>query len=314
MLLRSSLFFKTNQPLINKLTTLLFRLAALTCWAFSITSCAVRKTTSLTYQEGTSKFPAQQLDVYAPRKVKSPRPVLVFIHGGNWNSGKKSQYWPMGRNFARKGIVTVIIDYPLSPAANYDDMAKASAKAVQWTVENIGKYGGDTSRLFLSGHSAGGHLAALIGLDDTYFKDLSMQNPTTGLVLIDAAGLDMYNYLLEKKYGPDNSYMKTFTTDPAIWKKASPRYFLKQNMPPMLIYRGGETYESIEKSTEAFMGDYRKYVPNPRYKVLKGKKHVPMIVQFFWPWNRYFGEIVEFMDKGGEEKRKKGFDRSKIIH
>jgi acetyl esterase/lipase len=302
--------------LINKLTTLLFRCAALSCWAFSITSCAVRKTSSVTYQEGTSKFPAQQLDVYAPRKVKSPRPVLVFIHGGNWNSGKKSQYWPMGRNFARKGIVTVIIDYPLSPAANYDDMAKASAKAVQWTVENIGKYGGDTSRLFLSGHSAGGHLAALIGLDDEYFKALSMKNPAAGLVLIDAAGLDMYNYLLEKKYPSDNTYIKTFTNDSAIWKKASPRYYLKQDMPPMLIYRGGETYESIETSTEAFMGDYRKFVPNPRYKVLKGKKHVPMIVQFFWPWNKYFGEIGEFMKKGGNEigQTKKRLDRSKIIH
>lgn len=302
--------------MIDKLATLFFRLAALSVWAFSITSCAVRKTASLTYQEGTSKFPAQQLDVYAPRQVKSPRPVLVFIHGGNWNSGKKSQYWPMGRNFARKGIVTVIIDYPLSPAATYDDMAQASAKAVRWTMENISQYGGDTSRLFLSGHSAGGHLAALIGLDDEYFKALDMKNPTTGLVLIDAAGLDMYNYLLEKKYDAGNTYIKTFTNDPAIWKKASPRYFLKQNMPPMLIYRGGETYESIEKSTEAFMGDYRKYVPEPNYKVLKGKKHVPMIVQFFWPWNRYFGEIVEFTNKGGKEigEGRKGFDRNKIIH
>ena len=286
--------------MINKLTTLSFRLAVLTCWAFSITSCAVKKTANLAYQSATSQFPEQKLDVYAPRRVKSPRPVLVFIHGGNWNSGKKSQYWPMGRNFARKGVGTVVIDYPLSPAANYDDMAKASAKAVQWTVENIGQYGGDTSRLFLSGHSAGGHLAALIGLDDEYFKALSMKNPTTGLVLIDAAGLDMYNYLLEKKYDADNTYLKTFTDDPKIWKKASPRYYLRENMPPMLIYRGGETYESIEKSTEAFMGDYRKFVPNPRYQVLKGKKHVPMIVQFFWPWNRHFPEIVGFME--GERK------------
>ncbi len=190
-----------HNPLINKLTTLLFRLAALTFWAFSITSCAVRKTADLTYQAATSQFPEQKLDVYAPRRVKSPRPVLVFIHGGNWNSGRKEQYWPIARNFARKGkgLVTVVIDYPLSPAANYDDMAKASAKAVQWTVENIGKYGGDTSRIYLSGHSAGGHLAALIGLDDRYFEALSMKNPAAGLVLIDAAGLDMYNYLLEEK-------------------------------------------------------------------------------------------------------------------
>lgn len=289
---------RIHNPLINKLTTFFFRFAALSVWALFITSCAVRKTANLTYQAATTQFPEQKLDVYAPRKVKSPRPVLVFIHGGNWNSGRKEQYWAMGRNFARKGVVTVVIDYPLSPAANYDEMATASAKAVQWTVENIGKYGGDTGRLFLSGHSAGGHLAALIGLDDEYFEELSMPNPTAGLVLIDAAGLDMYNYLLEKKYGPDHTYMSTFTDDPANWKKASPRYFLKENMPPMLIYRGGETYESIRKSTEAFMGDYRKFVPEPRYKILKGKKHVPMIVQFFFPWNRHFSEIVKFVEKG----------------
>lgn len=207
----------------------------------------------------------------------------------------------MGRNFARKGIVTVVIDYPLSPSANYDDMAKASAKAVQWTVENIGKYGGDTSRLFLSGHSAGGHLAALIGLDDEYFKALDMKNPTTGLVLVDAAGLDMYNYLLEKKYDADNTYIKTFTNDPKVWKKASPRYYLRENMPPMLIYRGGKTYDSIIKGTNDFMDDYRKFVKNPRYQVLKGKKHVPMIVQFFFPWNRHFPEIVKFVKAEKEE-------------
>lgn len=286
----------------NKLTSLLFRVAALSFGAFSIMSCAVRKTANLPYQGATSNFSEQKLDVYAPRKVKSPRPVLVFIHGGNWNSGSKKQYWLMGRNFARKGIVTVVIDYPLSPAANYDDMAKASAKAVQWTAENIGKYGGDTSRLYLSGHSAGGHLAALIGMNDEYFKTLDMKNPTTGLVLIDAAGLDMYGYLLEKKYDADNTYIKTFTNDPKEWKKASPMYYIGDSMPPMLIYRGGETYESIIKGTNAFMNDYRKFVPDPRYEVLKGKKHVPMIVQFFWPWNRHFPEIVEFVEKGGRTK------------
>ena len=302
--------------MIKKLTYLLCArqaalFGALCLCAFLTTSCAVRKTASVTYQAATSQFPEQQLDVYAPRKVKSPRPVLVFIHGGNWNSGHKKQYWPMGRNFARKGVVTVVIDYPLSPAANYDDMAKASAKAVQWTVENIGKYGGDTSRLFLSGHSAGGHLAALIGMDDAYFKALGMKNPTTGLVLVDAAGLDMYGYLLEKKYDADNTYIKTFTNDPKEWKKASPMYHIGKNMPPMLIYRGGETYESIIKGTNAFMDDYRKFVPNPRYQVLEGKKHVPMIVQFFFPWNRHFPEIVEFMPEGGKqegrmEERRKG--------
>ncbi len=120
----------------HKFNSLLCAFVAL-CLCGFLTSCAVKKTSSLTYQDATAKFSEQKLDVYAPRKAKSQRPVLVFIHGGNWNSGKKSQYRLMGRNFARKGVVTVVIDYPLSPAANYNDMARASAKAVQWTVEHI---------------------------------------------------------------------------------------------------------------------------------------------------------------------------------
>ena len=179
-------------------------------------------------------------------------------------------------------------------------MARAAAQAVQWVQKNIGSYGGDTSRLYISGHSAGGHLAALIALDDSYFSALSLKDPLAGVILVDAAGLDMYSYLMEKKYDEENTYIKTFTNDPATWKKASPRYYLDATLPPMLIYRGEETYESIEKSTEAFMRDYRKWVTNPHYKVLDGKKHIPMITQFFFPWNSLYPKLIDFMESGGK--------------
>jgi acetyl esterase/lipase len=263
----------------------------------SLSGCAVKRTANLVYQGSGSGLTEQQLDVYAPRNRDAARPVLIFIHGGNWNSGSKSTYRLLGRNFARKGVVTVIINYPLSPAATYEDMARASARAVQWTRNNIGTYGGDSSRLFVSGHSAGGHLAALIALDDSYFAELSLQNPLEGVILIDAAGLDMYSYLTEKKYGEDNTYIKTFTNSPATWRKASPRYYLDNSLPPMLIYRGEETYDSIKKSTEAFMKDYRKWADNPHYKVLDGKKHVAMITQLFFPWNDLYPELVKFMER-----------------
>ncbi len=277
------------------------RLASVIGLFFLLSGCAVKRTSDLVYQEATRQIQEQKLDVYAPRKATSARPVLVFIHGGNWNSGQKSTYRLLGRNFARKGIVTVVVDYPLSPAATYDEMAQASARAVQWTLKNIGTYGGDTSKLFVSGHSAGGHLAALIAVDDRYLGALSLNSPLAGVILIDAAGLDMYSYLMEQKYSADNTYIKTFTNKPATWKQASPRYYLDKALPPMLIYRGGETYPSIEKSTEAFMGDYRKHVTNPHYRILKGKKHIPMVTQFFFPWNSLYPELVRFMESGGTD-------------
>lgn len=269
---------------------------------FLLSGCVfnrINRTNDITYQPATATLAAQQLDIYAPRNPAAPQPVLVFIHGGNWNSGQKSTYKFLGKRFAKKGIVTVIIDYPLSPAATYDEMARASTRSVDWVRQNINQYGGDTSRVFVSGHSAGGHLAALIAVDPRYLRTPLGTQPLAGAVLIDAAGLDMYNYLREMKYPPTNTYIKTFTNDPATWKQASPRYYLRADIPPMLIYRGGKTYPSIEKSTEAYITDLKGTVPNAHYKIQKGKKHIPMITQFFFPWNPLYHEIISFMESSG---------------
>lgn len=238
-----------------------------------------------------------QLNIFAPKEFKEPNNVLIFIHGGNWNSGKKSQYNLIGGHFARKGIVSVIIDYPLSLAADYKEMAIASAKSVKWVKENISKYGGNPDKIFISGHSAGGHLAGLISIDDSYFKELGIKNPIAGTILIDAAGLDMYGYLMEEKFAPGNTYLKTFTTDPKIWKEATPLYHLHKNMPPMLIYSGGKTYSSISKSNEKFVTALKEFAPETPYHILKSKKHIPMITQFLNPWNKRYEEIIGFMDR-----------------
>ncbi len=196
---------------------------------------------------------------------------------------------------ARKGAVTVIIEYPLSPAANYNEMAIASATAVNWVHSNIMKYGGNPEKIFVSGHSAGGHLAALITVREEYFDSIGVESPLKGAILIDAAGLDMYGYLKEEKLPEGHSYLKTFTSDPKIWKEASPMYHLHNGMPPLLIYRGEKTYPSILKSNEKFIKTLKPYVPSVNYKVLKNKKHIPMILQFFWTWNPIYDEIIEFM-------------------
>lgn len=237
----------------------------------------------------------QQLNVFAPKKKTRPRDVIVFIHGGNWNSGRKSQYNIIGKNWAKKGIVYVIIDYPLSPAANFRDMAVASAASVKWVKDSISKYGGNPERIFVSGHSAGGHLASLISLDDHYFKDLGIDNPITGTILIDAGGLDMYGYLKDEKFSKDHTYYKTFTGDPDTWKVASPLHHLHKNMPPMVIYQGGKTYPSIVKSTATFVKSLEGSAPDTPFRIQKSKKHVPMITQYFNPWNRRYKEIIRYI-------------------
>ncbi|WP_229215131.1 alpha/beta hydrolase [Dyadobacter bucti] len=278
--------------------TIIILLVMLCAFLLTLSGCSfkrISRSKDIVYQLADQKIPEQKLNIFAPKKHAQDKNVLIFIHGGNWNSGRKSQYNLIGRHWAKKDIVTVIIDYPLSPAANYETMAEASAQAVKWVKENISKYGGNPERIFVSGHSAGGHLAALISTDDQYFKNLGIENPIAGTILIDAAGLDMDGYLQEEKFEKGHTYMNTFTSDPAIWKKATPLYHLHKSMPPMLIYRGGKTYPSISKSNEKFIASLKEFAPETTYRVQKNKKHVPMITQFFNPWNRRYGEIIEFI-------------------
>ena len=243
----------------------------------------------------TTNTGPQHLNVFAPRKTTEPPPVLLFIHGGSWRSGRKELYSFFGKRLARKGITAVIIDYPLSPQAQYDEMAAAAAQAVQWAQQCIGQYGGDSSKIFVSGHSAGGHLAALITTRNECFDTLGMVNPVQGAILIDAAGLDMYGYLKEHEDDEHRKYLNTFTNDPANWKEATPLCYLHHGMPPLLIYQGEKTYPSIIKSTTTFIDALKEYVPDPNYYVLKRKRHIPMITQFLFPWDAQYREIIQFM-------------------
>ncbi len=285
---------------MNRHPSVFLILANFTLLLFSLSGCAFKRVSrfkDITYTIADSSLDRKryQLNVFTPRKPKALKDVLIFIHGGAWKSGDKSLYSFFGNRMARKDVVMVIINYPLSPVANYTQMATASANAVSWVEKNIKTYGGNPDKIFISGHSAGGHLAALVAIKDAYFDTLQIKNPIKGIILIDAGGLDMYGYLKEEKLETGHSYYKAFTFDPANWKDASPLYHLHKGMPPMLIYRGEKTYPSIIKSNDKFERAMRDYVTHPNYHVLKGKKHVPMITQFFKPWNPLYKEIIDFM-------------------
>lgn len=258
----------------------------------------ISKGKDIAYREAnpTTGTSAQQLNVFAPRKTDKPTNVFIFIHGGSWKSGRKELYSFFGKRLARKGVTAVVIDYPLSPQAQYDEMAASAAQAVRWTEQHIGEYGGNPDKIFVSGHSAGGHLSALITLQDAYFDTLGTANPIRGAILIDAAGLDMYGYLKDHENEEDRKYLATFTRDPATWREATPLFYLRPTMPPLLIYRGGKTYPSIIKSTEIFVDTLKNYVPDPSYSIQKRKKHIPMILQFLVPWNARYREIIQFME------------------
>ncbi len=105
-----------------------------------------------------------RLDLYRPDDGEG-HPVFLFVHGGGWNKYDKLIHAPMAQKLSPEGIVVLIMDYTLYPAATYRQQTAEVADAIAWTLENIAQYGGDPSRVILGGHSAGGHLAMLAAYD-----------------------------------------------------------------------------------------------------------------------------------------------------
>ena len=219
-------------------------------------------------------------------------------HGGSWNSGEKKTYNFFGNRLARRGIVAVIIEYPLAPKAKVNEMAWASAASLKWVKENIESYGGDPNQIFISGHSAGGHLATLISVREEYFDSLGIESPIKGNILIDAGGLDMYGYLQKFKDTKDGKqYIESFTASPENWKAFSPKYHLKADLPPMLLLVGGKTYPSIKSGNEEFFKLVQAQGQDPIYFFQDNKKHVGMMSQFLKTWTPAYDQIFDFMDK-----------------
>jgi acetyl esterase/lipase len=104
------------------------------------------------------------LDLYLPAQGKD-FPCVVWFHGGGIETGGKSGERKWGPELARQGIAMATVDYRLSPQATYPSYIEDCAAATAWVLQHIAEHGGDPAQVYVSGHSAGGYLAAMVALD-----------------------------------------------------------------------------------------------------------------------------------------------------
>ena len=220
----------------------------------------------------------------------------MFIHGGSWSSGKKETYWWLGRNFAKKGITTAVINYPLAPNATYKEMALASAQAVKWVKDSIATYGGNPNRIFIMGHSAGAHLAELINADPQYFEAFGIANPIKGVILNDAFGLDMDEYLTKaEKDDYYTDFIRTFSKEAKNWQLASPLFYVANVNNPHLIFYGTKTYPAIQIQSKRMNKELESLNIPVQLEIIEGKKHVAMISQMIFGGNKLYQTILKFL-------------------
>ena len=95
---------------------------------------------------------------------------MIWVHGGAWQIGDKAQVQAKPKAFNERGYVLVSVNYRFHPAVTYKEQAGDIAQAIRWVNDHAREHGGDPGRVFLMGHSAGAHLAALVGTDGRYLE------------------------------------------------------------------------------------------------------------------------------------------------
>lgn len=177
--------------------------------------------------------PSDKLDIYVPDGGRSAgKEVIVFFHGGRWQSGTKEQYRFVGTALAQRGFVAVIPDFRKYPDVRFPVFVEDGAKALAWVDDHIEEYGGRHDRIHLTGHSSGAHMAALLTVDTHY---LAAEGKETRLVITDFAGLaGPYDFT------PEASDLTDMFGPPERYAQMQATTFIEGNEPPMLLLYGEE--------------------------------------------------------------------------
>jgi acetyl esterase/lipase len=189
------------------------------------------------------------LDVYAPAQA-SHAPVVVFFYGGSWKNGKRQWYRWVGQALAARGIVAVVADYRLWPTVRMDGFLHDGAEAVRWTRDHASEFGGDPSHLFVMGHSAGGHIAAMLATDKQWLAAVGMK-PRDLSGWIGVAGA--YDFLPLD----DADFIDMFGSTPAQQAKSQPINFVDGDEPPALLLQGEADTIVFPSEAISMEGRYR---------------------------------------------------------
>lgn len=238
---------------------------------------AERVAKDIAYAEPKSE--RRSLDVFAPAEGKN-LPVVVWIHGGGWKRGDKiSGARGKPEMFNGRGFVLVAINYRFVPEVTIQQMTGDVAKAIRWVHDHAKEYGGDGESIFVMGHSAGAHLAALVCTDDKYLKaeGLSLE-VIKGCVPVDVS---MYDAARQIKFLQSSDLFKArvelFTStfgDEASQKDLSPLLYVAKDkhIPPFLILGCANRPEVIAQS-EAFAKTLNDNGIAAKVHAAEGKSH-----------------------------------------
>jgi arylformamidase len=203
--------------------------------------------------------PMQKLDVF--RAKGASRGLLMFIHGGYWRALDKSQHSFVAQPFVDNGITVAMINYALCPAVTVEEIVRQVLQATAWLYRNGGNFGAPYHRLHVAGHSAGGHLTAMMlaAQWQRFAPDLPAKVVRGGLSL---SGIFDVTPVMNT---PSVNVDVRFT--PAMARKASPVLMPPATDAPLYVAVGGKEQEGFHEQhaliQERWAGVVKGEIPCP---------------------------------------------------
>lgn len=255
------------------------------------------------------------LDVYVPfKRLGEPpwtqysadrKPTLLFLHGGGWNSGDKISRSLFLMPYIRRGWCVVTADYRLVNKTALPGIIRDARMALNWVYDNAEKYKFDTSRIVVSGESAGGHLALMTGMltTDTLFREdgRTVSRPMKVAAVINWFGVPDLNITSK---GWDSAYLKAVvgnSSQPSeLLRLCSPINYITASSPPVITIHGDQDKSAPYEEAPLLKERLDKFgVKNYLYTV-KGKKHGNFDGS---EMTAIYKEIWKFLEEVGVDKR-----------
>ena len=238
---------------------------------------------SISYAGG----PRQTLDVYRSREVQGA-PVIVFFYGGSWQGGAKETYLFVAAALAKRGYVTVIPNYRGYPEIRFPVFLEDGAQVVRWVKQNATQFGGDPARVFLMGHSAGAHIAAMLSLDGQWLGGVGLDPRQDIAGLIGIAG--PYDFLLLR----DPTLQMIFGG--ADRENTQPISFVSGGEPPALLLTG-RSDTAVDPGNSARLVAKLRAARSDAHEIVYPRVGHLSIIGAFSPVLRFLAPLLRDVDK-----------------
>ncbi|HEY3153534.1 MAG TPA: alpha/beta hydrolase [Candidatus Binatia bacterium] len=209
--------------------------------------------------------PREMLDIYAADKAGGP--VLVYIHGGYWRSGSKEDNCNFVPTFTKRGATVVLVQYDLCPQVTVADIVRQTRSAIAWVYKNIVRYGANPSKVFVAGHSAGGHLAAMALAHDWANEGMPADLMKGAVATSGVYDLDMVMEI---------SVQEQVRMTPEIAKQNSPLLHPPRVKCPLVVAVGGAEPKGWQQMSEDYFNYCKQHGMPVEYLIEPDANHYTM--------------------------------------